>query len=347
MNGICVYSMSVFLLLAGASLGVAANGNGSISGKVLDGTTSEPLRDVLVELGAKSGSKVPVPASTRTDMNGNYSFSGLSPILELGFGYTLFAKKDGYSGKATGLISLQEGESKVLDIALRRILSMAVRVVEAGAPDKVLAGASVSILYLGQEYPTSMASTDSSGRFRFGGMYAGDFGITVFKPGYRTRAYKKTLTGLTWEDSVTVALERDEPISSKSLHGQVATPSGMPASLRLFFTCETSGGPAWLYSLSGRDGAYVLGGIPGECQAGYVHIEGQERVQANLGSTDTRLDLIGESKGGPMSINGRAARQPVRGKVGGRDMLGRSGMERPRAGKRPSSRGYPPRIRLP
>lgn len=329
MIGIGRFSMSVFLLLAGASLGVAANGNGSISGKVLDGTTSKPLRDAWVQLGAKAGSPVPVPVSAMTDSNGNFFFSGLPPILDKGFGYILLARKDGYTGKATELLSLQEGESKSLDIVLRRILSMPVRVVETGAPDRPLAGAFISILSPGQQLPSNTESTDSSGRFRFADMYAGDVGITVFKPGYRTRVFKKPLDGRTWEDSVTVAMVRDEPVTSRSLHGQVTTPLGLPASLRLFFTCAASDGPAWLYIQSGIDGSYMLGGIPGECQTGYVHIDGQARVQATLDGPDTRLDLIGAPIKVPMSIIGKDARHPDRGKVSGRDVMGRSGLERP------------------
>lgn len=67
------------------------------------------------------------------------------------------------------------------------------------------------------------------------------------------------------------------------------------------------------------------------------------------------LLLAGASLGVAANGNGsisvvdsrKNARRPDRGTVSGRDMLGRYGMDKPRAEKRPPSRGYPPRNRFP
>lgn len=318
---------------------VVRTGKGSISGKVIDQVTSEPLRDVLVRLEEKAGRGPPVRDSTRTDAGGNYSFTGLPETSEPGggFGYIVMATKERYELYASDIIPLRAGERKLSDLSLRRMLMLRVRVRDR-ASGEFLAGARVVILRADETFPFNNAVTDGAGGILFGHFQPGEIRLSVSKPGFRTRSLGRTLDGSAWEDSVEVAMESDAPVTSKSLHGKITDPAGNPAAVDVYFSCAGADGEAWLLAIPGPDGAWLMPGIPAECREGTIRTYATPGEAVVLTGADTEVNLVRT----PITTSVRrikTLRAPGSGRSAagsGRDALGRlrSG-GRPHGGRSP------------
>ncbi len=167
----------------------------------------QSLESVTVTIVGANG-RSPYQASTETDENGYYEFSG----LEAG-GYTVTYQKDGYETQ-TQDISIEEGELKDLDMVTMeqtekgKIYGYAVNI--KGEPIEYvrlkLKGIKTKV--------TENASTDADGFFEFADLDADTYLMIAKKKGYRKNQQKATL-----EDGASEEIEIVMKKTSKRIKG--------------------------------------------------------------------------------------------------------------------------------
>jgi 5-hydroxyisourate hydrolase-like protein (transthyretin family) len=298
---------------------------GALSGLILDRHTGEPLAGAWVRLSEKSGNKQPAFDSIETGADGAFRFAGLQPIAEIAFGYHLRVLQERYGVHVSGLIQLQSGEDKKIDIRLEKIQGLVVRVVDS-AGGEPLAGARIALRRPRAANPglfepgfnVFTALSDSLGWAVFEGLWPGAAELTAARAGYRTRYLRDSLEGIAFRESVTVVLSGQAVPGGKTIVGIKRTVSGaVVRGEQVHFTCVAAADTFLLYDLTwkepvpaGQDsGRFVIEGIPEGCAGGTLRTR-NDSVQVVLTGTETKPNFTIQDPPRPLALQGPPSARP-------------------------------------
>jgi hypothetical protein len=231
--------------------------------------------------------------------DGSYSFTGLAPITEAGLGYLIHSKTPRYLYSGSDLVQVQPGEIKRLDIRLRKSLTVVVEVREKGGTMGPLSAARVAIIPAERQYPSNNGIADPQGRVIFKESAPGAIQWTVALDGFRTRVIKDTLTGIEWDDTLRVEMEKEGGAGSKTLKGTVKTVSGIGVEgAKIYFTCPALEGLAAFWQITEKDGVFLFPGIPVECATGVLWNQSSiDSSTVSLGGSVTVKDIVIQNEG--------------------------------------------------
>lgn len=153
---------------------------GELNGKVTD-HDGNPIAGALVTINGLN-------ESTTTDQNGEFR-------LPLGTGvYEVTASAFGYYEQTKTVEIKEEGETVTLDFTLEKVPGKSISGTVSNANDESpIAGAEVTIVYLGDNLEVGRTNTDEYGRFTFNDLLSGDYLLTVEKDGYSLEEVTVTL----------------------------------------------------------------------------------------------------------------------------------------------------------
>ncbi|MGA7615351.1 MAG: carboxypeptidase regulatory-like domain-containing protein [Thermoanaerobaculia bacterium] len=277
---------------------------GTISGRVLDGETREPVKDFRISATPVGGSRRMMPGGTRGAAT-IHSDDG-SYILEHVPAGTVdvVAGAPGYAETATDPIRVEEGKTqKDVDVLLPQAVTLHGKVTDSAGEgiwgarvvqrQRSTGGRGVQSYRLG-------GSTDLDGAYTIEDMAAGEVTLEFGKEGYLTETRTVKLSGKEVTLDVTLG-------HGRTLEGQVYTDDGAPvegASVRAF--SSTGQGST---ATSDASGHFVLEGLPPERIRATARKEGfpeSEPVEVDVATTPSvRLTL---RRGG--TIYGRVSGLP-------------------------------------
>jgi hypothetical protein len=272
----------------------ASDTSGGISGIVTDMATGQPVAGATIYLNAKTNSDFPFQKMKMSGADGSYSFTGLAPITEAGLGYLIHSKTPRYLYAGSDLVHVQPGEIKRLDIRLRKSLTVVVEVREKGGTMAPLSAAKVAIITAGDRYPSNNGIADLQGRVIFKESTPGVVQWTVALDGFRTRVIKDTLTGIEWDDTLRVEMEKEGGAGPKTLKGTFKTVSGIGMEgTKIYFTCHALEGLAAFWQITEKDGVFLFPGIPVECATGVLwYRSSTDSSTVSLGGSVTVKDIV-------------------------------------------------------
>ncbi|WP_303984580.1 carboxypeptidase regulatory-like domain-containing protein, partial [Niallia circulans] len=157
----------------------------TITGTVFDSATSTPLANALVQVFNSQGVFL---ASVLTDMNGQYTLSGL-PEGTL----TVEASAPNF-GTGIQTVTLTAGQTQTLPFTLTpnpASLSGIVTDAQTGSP---ITGALVQVFVVGTTIPVKSTLTDGTGQYLVSGLNEGEYRVVISADNYGTQPFRVVLT---------------------------------------------------------------------------------------------------------------------------------------------------------
>src|SRR5438094_338128 len=151
-------------------------GTGSISGRVVEAETGDPVRKARVTVETDVGHVPPVLSGA----DGRFVITGLVPgkyaltAAKPGFAKTMFGQQEGVALPArlsVGVAAHVEG----IEVRLLRAAAISGRVIDAGGEPVVMASVTAEIADGRQVKQAASRQTDDSGEYRLGGLSAGTY----------------------------------------------------------------------------------------------------------------------------------------------------------------------------
>lgn len=210
---------------ATASSGLTYSISGAVSGAILAGVTITLTGDISM------------PATTKTDANGNYSFPG----LVLNGNYTVTPSIDGggytFSPISTGVIISGADETGINFTA--KANTATTYSILGKVTGTTIAG--VKITLSGGTFGTTITTTDASGNYSFAGLLAGSYTVTPSLAGYTFSPANRFPT-LSTADSTGNDFTSTNVSANYSISGTVTGASGVTINLTGAATASTTGG---------------------------------------------------------------------------------------------------------
>jgi hypothetical protein len=290
---------------------------GEVYGVVADAVTGSPIAGAKVDIiEVKTDNPLPLRDSLVTGLDGSFRFVGLTANTILG-GYVIQARCDRYWITQTDPMRLAAGEKKRVDLEPRKKIALTVTVRDSAGASSPLRGAHVLVEPTEGNEARRAKVTDSLGRSGFGDLSQGAVGLTLALEGYRTRYLRNALSGMIWDESVAVSLEKLPQGVAKSIRGSLSDLVGKPlGGVQVFFKFDAPEGRPILFGTSGQDGGFAITGIPAEITAGTLFVDGGRSFSAvSLTKTETEaafsvdvpgaLGVIGHRETGAPTMRAR------------------------------------------
>ncbi|HEV2063761.1 MAG TPA: carboxypeptidase regulatory-like domain-containing protein, partial [Thermoanaerobaculia bacterium] len=199
----------------------------TISGSVIDTTTSQPIEGASVQAEVGNETQVPSIKRTLTDSNGSYSIDDVDPG-----NYQVSAKKSGYQMK-TQTLSVSSDTAQ-LDFTLQPGAGVQIRVVDGqtGLPLKAINA--LAFAANGTVASQGPVSLDATGTGEIPSLTQGRYSIYVFSDGYAPRSFAAVDVPAPLVTIVMTPGGRVDVRTAVAFSGRIVDASGAPYLLGAF-----------------------------------------------------------------------------------------------------------------
>lgn len=157
----------------------------TITGTVLDSVTNTPIANALVQVFKSQGFFL---ASVLTDMNGQYTLSGLPE------GTLIVAASAADFGTGIQTVTLTAGQTQTGPFTLTPNPAFLSGVVTDAQISSPIAGALVQVFVVGTTIPVKSTLTDATGQYLVSGLNEGEYRVVVSADNYDTQPFRIILT---------------------------------------------------------------------------------------------------------------------------------------------------------
>ncbi|MGE3621624.1 MAG: beta strand repeat-containing protein [Acidimicrobiia bacterium] len=257
----------------------------SLSGTIVDDATGDGISGATVRIYRDvSGSRV--EATTTTDGDGDYSFTGVVPAI-----WQVEITATGYASVRTA-VDLVSNRNFTLDEDLARLRNSVVGDVVArfGTKDLALEGASVVATDIASGTAAPAVPTGADGKYRIDGLLDGSYSISITKDGFTTATATVDLSGGVTRraDGVLPALRRSVAVTVTSAVGD-APISGVAVTLVAATGPTDTGANVGPSNTSGTGVASFSDVLPGaytvQVAAGGGHLSGSTSLTVPISSS--------------------------------------------------------------
>ena len=249
---------------------------GSLSGTVLDSTTTQPISGA--EIVVFNGSTV--VADILTDSSGNYSATGLSPNVS----YTVRVSATNYQTAIQG-VTVQSNQTKTVNFALNAQPGSIFGQVTDRVTTTALVNATVNLLQ--NAVLIASTQTDSSGNYQIPALAPGNYTLQI-----GANLYQTLLVAVSVQANQTTTVNASLQANPGSVQGTVSdarTTNALPnAQVQLF-----AGSNLVAFLLTDTNGNYLITGIA----------PGQYSVTATLSNYQTLVETVTIQSNATSTVN--------------------------------------------